>query len=147
MNQKDLPRRSSEESASSELQLKLAAFGKQRVLNLESYKKNGDPVRTPVVFVEADGQLYFQTAGKTWKAKRIMRNPEVRVAPSTYRGEPKGDWIKAKAIRIDGEETKRIRRSYIQKLGLVSRMFLLIEKVLWGEIAFFSITLDTSTGD
>ncbi len=147
MNQKDLNSQSRNESTSPELQRNLADFDKQRVLNLESYKKNGDPVRTPVVFVEEDGRLYFQTARKAWKAKRIIRNPEVRVVPSTFRGEPKGDWIKAKAIQIEDEESKRIRRSYIQKLGLVSRMFFLIERLLWGEIAFFSITIDPSTAD
>jgi PPOX class probable F420-dependent enzyme len=77
--------------ASATIELKLARFQKQRVLGLESYKKSGEPKRTPVIFVELDRKLYFQTALKAWKAKRVLKNPNVRVAPSTFRGTPKAD--------------------------------------------------------
>jgi uncharacterized protein len=141
MIEENLRVQSSDKMISPELQRKLATFYNQRVLNLESYKKNGNPVRTPVVFVEENGCLYFQTARKAWKAKRIRGNHEVRITPSTFRGEPKGNWVRAKVTHIEGEEAETIRRDYIRKLGLVSHMFLLIEKLLWGDVAFFSIAL------
>ncbi len=56
---------SNNEMVSPELQRKLAAFYNLRVLNLESYKKNGNPVRTPVVFVQENEFIYFQTARKS----------------------------------------------------------------------------------
>ena len=128
--------------ASPEIGRRLASFQDQRVLNLESYRKNGDPKRTPVIFVEDSGKLYFQTAVKAWKAKRVLRNPRVRVAPSTFRGEPKGDWIDATVARVEGEEAKRIRRAFGRKFGFFSRMTLFVERLAWGEIGFFSIQLD-----
>jgi len=121
----------------------LAPFQKQRVLNLESYKKNGDPKRTPVIFVEDDGKLYFQTAVKAWKAKRVARNPRVRIAPSTFRGDPKGDWIDATVAKVEGEEAKRIRRAFGKKFGFFSRVTFFFEGLAWGDIAFFSISLDS----
>jgi hypothetical protein len=39
----------------------LAQFATQQYLNLESYKRNGTPVRTPVWFAEEDGVLYIYT--------------------------------------------------------------------------------------
>ncbi len=123
---------------------KLAAFRNQRVINLESYKKNGNPVRTPVVFVEESGKLYFQTALKAWKAKRVMRNPIVRIAPSTFRGDTKGDWINARVVKLEGEEAIKARKVYTRKLGFITRFFFLFEGIRWGEIGFFSITLDPS---
>ncbi len=121
---------------------KLAAFQKQRVLNLESYKKNGVPKRTPVIFVEDNGKLYFQTAAKAWKAKRVMMNPKVRVASSTFRGKPKSDWINATVVKVEGEEAKRIRMAFGRKFGLFSRLTFFIEGLAWGKIAFFSISFD-----
>ena len=108
---------------------KLAAFRHSRVLSLESYKKSGVAVRTPVVFAEENGKLYFQTALKAWKARRVMRNSFVRVAPSTFRGEIKGDWVNASAMRLEGEEAKAARDVYCKKLGFITRFFFLFERL------------------
>ena len=107
---------------------KLAAFRNQRVINLESYKKNGNPVRTPVVFVEESGKLYFQTALKAWKAKRVMRNPIVRIAPSTFRGDTKGDWINARVVKLEGEEAIKARKVYTRKTRLHYQIFLSVRR-------------------
>ena len=123
---------------------KLAAFHNQRVLNLESYKKDGSPVRTPVVFAEENEKLYFQTALRAWKAKRVMRNPTVRIVPSTFRGATKGDWVNARVVRLEGEEAIMARKVYTRKLGFITRFFILFERIRWGEIAFFSITVQPS---
>lgn len=124
---------------------KLSAFRKGRVLSLESYKKDGSLVRTPVVFAEDNGRLYFQTALKAWKAKRVIRNPTVRIAPSTFRGEVKGDWLNARAKMLEGEEARIARDIYCKKLGFITRFFFLFERLRWGEIGFFSLAVDLSS--
>ena len=53
---------------------------------LVTYKKNGDPIPSPLWFGIADGRIYAHTGGM--KLKRIERNPDVRVAPCTFRGTP-----------------------------------------------------------
>ena len=123
---------------------KLAAFRNGRVLSLESYKKDGSAVRTPVVFVEENGQLYFQTALKSWKSRRVIRNPDVRIAPSTFRGKIKGGWLNARAVRLEGEASTVARDAYCKKLGFVTRFFFLFERLRWGEIGFFCLTIDQS---
>jgi PPOX class probable F420-dependent enzyme len=74
----------------------LASFDGHHRVNIESYKRSGDPKRTPAVFVQKNGKLYFQAAVNSWKAKRMIRNPRVRVAPSTFRGDPKGAGMDAR---------------------------------------------------
>src|SRR5437667_12309581 len=69
---------------------KLADLVAERYLVIEPYRKNGDPVRTPVWFVEHQGLIYVRTNRDTGKAKRIPLNPHVRLAPSTARGIPRG---------------------------------------------------------
>ncbi len=76
-------------------------------LAIESYRKNGEAVRTPVWFIEKDGTLFVRTDGDTGKAKRIRGNPRIRIAPCTIRGKPKGDWVNAEA---SSQEKKRLRR-------------------------------------
>ena len=73
----------------------LSRFEGERVISLESYRKNGEPVRTPVWFLEENGVLYVHTDDSTGKVKRIRRNPKVRVAPSHFRGKPKAEYIDA----------------------------------------------------
>ena len=55
---------------------------------LVSYKKNGDPVPSPLWFGIGNGKVYVHTGG--FKVKRIERNPHVLVAPSSFRGKPLG---------------------------------------------------------
>ncbi len=88
--------------------------------------------------------LYFQTALKAWKARRIIRNPMIRVVPSAFRGDPKGDWVSARVAKLDGEDAEKARKIYIEKLGFITRFFFLFEKIWWGKIAYFSITVDPS---
>jgi len=73
-------------------------------LSLESYRKNGDAIRTPVWFAEANNSIYIYTLTKTAKVKRVRNNPQVRIAQCDFKGNLKGDWIDAKATIVEGKE-------------------------------------------
>ena len=95
---------------------KLAQFGGEKYLNLESYRKNGKPVQTPLWFAQEGDALYVYSLASTGKVKRIRRNARVRVAPCTFRGRPTGSWVEATA-RIEGAEGaarghRLLRRKY-----------------------------------
>jgi uncharacterized protein len=83
---------------------KLAQFGGQKYISLETFKKNGQGVKTPVWFVEDNGALYVYTEADSWKVKRIRNNPRVRVAVCNMRGVVKGPWMDATATFVEGEE-------------------------------------------
>src|SRR5207245_10395620 len=82
-----------------------AAFAGQKYLNLETFKKSGDGVKTPVWFaaglstsLESSGaKLYVYTIGVSGKLKRIRNNPRVKVAPCNMRGDVRGEWAEARA--------------------------------------------------
>ncbi len=46
-------------------------FDHQSYLNLETFRKNGSGVKTPVWFVEDCGVLYLRTDAASGKVKRI----------------------------------------------------------------------------
>src|ERR1043165_7640300 len=83
-----------------------AALAKQRAVLLTTYRRDGRAVATAVnIAVEGDHAYVrsWDTAGKT---KRIRRNPEVEVAPSTMSGKATGPSMHARAELIDGDEAR-----------------------------------------
>ncbi len=88
------------------------AFRDHKYLSLETFKKNGEGVKTPVWFAADprtdlagdEARLFIYTIGNTGKVKRIRNNPRVRIAPCTMRGELLGEWVDARAEIVTGEE-------------------------------------------
>ena len=86
---------------------KLAELAKQKHIALETYRKTGEPVRTPVWPMVDNGLVYVVTRSHTGKVKRLRNNPSVRIAPSSFGGEPKGEWVEGTARFVQGEEAER----------------------------------------
>ena len=101
---------------------RLEELAKHKYINLETYKKSGQPVRTPVWFMVDNNLLYVVTSADTGKAKRLRNNPSVRIVPSTYNGEPKGEWIGGKARFAEGSEAQRAIHLRKKKYGLQARL-------------------------
>jgi len=104
----------------------LTQFEGQRYIALETFKRNGEGVKTPIWFVEENGKLYVWTAASTGKAKRVRNNPRVRFAPSSIRSKPKGEWVEGKArILNPGDSThptEMIRKKYGFQFWLVNEI-------------------------
>ena len=90
------------------------AFLGHKYLNLETFKKSGAGVKTPVWFAadpsvrldSGDARLYVYTVGVSGKVKRIRNSPRVRISPSTAGGKPLGDWAEARAEIVTGAEAE-----------------------------------------
>jgi PPOX class probable F420-dependent enzyme len=106
---------------------KLVLFGDQKYISLETFKKNGQGVKTPVWFVRHEDVLYVYTEADSWKTKRIRNNPRVRVAVCNMRGDVKGPWLDATASLVEGDERvaadRLLNRKYVLKsiLNILSR--------------------------
>ncbi|MEU8800943.1 PPOX class F420-dependent oxidoreductase [Spirillospora sp. NPDC048819] len=93
----------------------LESLRTQRTILLTSYRKDGRPVGTPVNVVVQGGHAYFRTYDQAVKTKRLARNPEVEIAPSTFRGEVTGAASRGRARLLTEEESKPIRRLLARK--------------------------------
>lgn len=96
-------------------------FEGKRYLNLETYRKSGKGVRTPVWFATepepaGEPRLYVYTTADSGKAKRIRRTGVVKITPCDARGRATGEWIAAQAQIVTGEAFERgmrlINRKY-----------------------------------
>ena len=67
-----------------------------KYINLETYRKDGRSVRTPVWFIDFRDRIYVRTDSNSGKIRRIVNNQNVRIAPCDIRGKINGTWIKAK---------------------------------------------------
>ena len=86
-------------------------------LAITTFRRDGSEASTPVWFVSDDLErhLFVATGAKTWKVRRIRRDPHVRVAACTSRGKVNG-------ARLDGvarlvEEEPLVRRLQRDKYG------------------------------
>jgi hypothetical protein len=93
-----------------------------KYINLETYKKNGQPVRTPVWFVIDNGQVFVTTRPNTGKVKRIKNNQSVRIMPCGMRGEPKGDWITGTARFADDLESEKAVKLRNNRYGMRAKL-------------------------
>ena len=85
----------------------LGHFSGHRYISLETFRRNGAGVRTPVWFAEADGLLYVYSLANAGKMKRVRANPRVRIAPCDMRGNLRGEWMEAEARLVDGAGEQR----------------------------------------
>lgn len=99
----------------------VAQFTKAKYLNLESFRKSGAGVRTPVWFAQEQGRplFYIYSEADAGKVKRIRNNPKVRVAPCNIRGFLHGEWVDARARICDTGEAQHGTRLLRSKYGLL----------------------------
>jgi len=99
-------------------------FSKKQYLNLETFRRNGDCMKTPVWFVQEGETIYVLTVANCGKIKRIRNNGRVNVVPCKMDGTPVGTWVTANAREIaDAELSKKVNRLLDKKYGLMKKMF------------------------
>ena len=135
MTEKDHPASNNDDS--------LEEFARAKYLLIETFRKNGDAVRTPVFFAIYNGFLYISTPSRTGKAKRIRRNDNVRIAPTDFRGRKiKGEWRKAKARLVDDPALVKLVNSLLYKQHpFLRRLRALIDLFERPKRLFFSIEI------
>src|SRR6516164_6082615 len=104
----------------------LAPFSNVKYFSLETFRKTGAGVRTPVWFAEAPSQMrktfYIYTLPDSGKVKRIRNNPKVRINPCNMRGDIRGEWVEAQARICSGDEAAKGQALLIDKYGLAKRI-------------------------
>ncbi len=100
----------------------LARFRGEKYLNLETFRKTGEGVRTPLWFIERDGVLYVCTPDNAGKLKRLRNNSRARVVPCTATGSPKGEWLEAEAHFVPPDEAATADALLDRKYGWLRRL-------------------------
>lgn len=96
----------------------MAALAGRRTVLLETRRRDGTWVATPVNLAVYGGNGYFQTASDSGKHKRLHTFAQVRVSPHNRRGAPTGPAIAARARPLEGEEAERARALLVARFPL-----------------------------
>jgi PPOX class probable F420-dependent enzyme len=78
-----------------------SALDRERYGSLETFRKTGRAVATPVWFARSDGRFYVFTEGTAGKVKRLRNDPRVRLAPCNVRGRVHGPAFAGRAAIVD----------------------------------------------
>jgi len=106
----------------------LEQLEKLQYINLETFRKNGIGVKTPVWFIEIpeSSKLYIRTIANSGKVKRIHNNETVNIAPCKADGAILGDWFPGQAREItEAEVNKKVDHLLDKKYGMMKKMFAL----------------------
>ena len=117
-----------------------------------SYKRSGEAVPTPVWFGLADGKVYLQTEAGAAKVRRIRHDPEVRVAPCTMRGKPRGPAGRGHARVIDQPAEEQIAEAALEaNYGLGRKVYRRLAGASPADTVYLEITpvppIDRTTPD
>ena len=103
----------------------LDQLGEEKYLLLTTFRRDGRAVPTAVWAARDGDSLFVWTVADSGKVKRIRNSGEVTVGPCNFRGDPRGDSIRAHASLVDPADSKRVRSLIGRKYGLIGRLSML----------------------
>ena len=102
----------------------LEQFEKQKYMNLETFRKSGESMETPVWFTQLGQTIYVLTMANSGKVKRIRNNGRFNIAPCKMDGKLTGTWVLAQARQVtDPEISTTVDRLLDRKYGLLKKIF------------------------
>ena len=100
-----------------------AALAGRRHCLLTTFRRNGDPVPTPVWFALDGDRLVLSTEDPSGKVKRLRHDPRVLVAPCTLRGRPLAPAVPGMARLLAGHEAEDAERRLQRAYGISRKLF------------------------
>ncbi|WP_166677759.1 PPOX class F420-dependent oxidoreductase [Amycolatopsis arida] len=118
----------------------LCALRGHKYAVLVTYRRNGEPVPSPIWFGLDGDRAFVRTGLDSWKVRRIRNNPHVVIAPSTRKGRPIGPGIPAVVRILPPEEHPRAIAARIAAYGLGRWIYDRTIAKVYGEAAYLEIT-------
>ena len=116
-------------------------FYDKKYINLQTFKKNGEIVSTPVWFVLRNNEIFFRSDENSGKVKRIRNNNNVKVSVCDVRGNIKGQTYAAIANFQDKSRYEEINSLFDKKYNLLSHILKIFYKLKKIKLVILSITL------
>ncbi|NJN17284.1 MAG: PPOX class F420-dependent oxidoreductase [Oscillochloris sp.] len=112
----------------------------QQFMNLFTYRKTGEAVKTPVWFAQRGEKLYVTTTMSAGKIKRIRNNSRVLVGPADRSGRPLGPTSDGQARVLSASEASLAKDALDDKYGLFKAVFDFFGTVRGIDRAYIEIT-------
>ncbi len=122
--------------------MKIDNFRNMNYMNIETFRKSGEGMRTPVWFAIVDEELCLYTEAGSGKVKRMRRNPRVNVAPCKVNGDLLGDWHPGTIRFLSPTESAVADKAFSRKYGLMKTLFSLLGSLQKRKRVFIAVRLD-----
>jgi PPOX class probable F420-dependent enzyme len=123
----------------------LRELARGSAISLETRKRDGSWVATPVSLVVDGGRAFFKSYDPSGKAKRLRNFPEVRVAPCTSTGRVTGARVAGRATLLSGADAERARRLLARRHPLLQGVLVPVYHKIKGlTTLFYELTLERS---
>lgn len=119
----------------------MAKFPNEKYIALETFRKNGNSVITPVWFVEDSDLIWVITRENTGKVKRIKNNNRVKIATSNFSGKPKSKFYEGYAKMVQENLAENAISLRNKKYGIMAKL-VSIFSARKGKYVVYSIKLD-----
>ena len=104
----------------------LEALFPGRYLSVTSFKRDGTGDATPLWFVSDGERLLVLTGLRSWKVKRIRRNPHVLIAPCRPNGKLRGEPVPGRVeVLTATAELDRVQKLLMKRYRLTYRVVML----------------------
>ena len=127
----------------------MASLGSPRYVRFTNFRRNGDPVGTPVWFAPMGREWVFSTGPTAGKVKRLRNNPAVEITACDVRGRVAGgtETFSGTARLLDADDHSAAEKVLAAKYGIQWTMIGLGDRLrrLIGrpaESAYIAVRLD-----
>jgi PPOX class probable F420-dependent enzyme len=97
----------------------LRILGSVPYSRLTTFKRDGTPVGVPIWQAVGDGKVWMFTEARSWKVKRLRRNPRIEITTCDWRGNLDGGatWTGTARIVDDAAGVARAYEALDRKYG------------------------------
>jgi PPOX class probable F420-dependent enzyme len=121
----------------------IRSMERQNYMNLETFRKNGLGMKTPVWFVQDGDTLFVRTIANAGKVKRVRNNQRVNIAPCKADGTLLGEWTPAIAREVkDAALAQEVDRLLDRKYGLMKKLFALMSTLQKKEYTVIEVKVE-----
>ncbi|WP_035879131.1 PPOX class F420-dependent oxidoreductase [Cryobacterium sp. MLB-32] len=110
----------------------LLALGSEEYVLLTTFRKTGDPVKTPVWIVRRSDRLLVSTGGASGKVKRLRHTARIELTPCTARGTARVGAVTVTAqalVHSDADTLNALDAALLTKYGLKYRAFRAVQRL------------------
>lgn len=116
----------------------LNALRGHKYVLLTTFRRDGTPVPTAVLFALDDDRVLVHTSLNSGKVKRIRRNPRALVQPSTMLGKPLGPPIEVRARILEGDEAREAAE-ILRSCCIEKRLSMMLDPLRRGPPAYLEL--------
>ena len=117
-------------------------LARHKTISLETRKRDGSWVATPVSLATAGDRLFFKSYRQSGKAKRLRNFSEVRAAPCTAMGKVIGEALPGEARLLDESDSRTARTLLRRRHPILHGMLVpVIHRVKGYRTQFYELTL------